>query len=65
MRLDNIRSAVAEARRFIQKAEAFEAQYSEYLRGTRIYHFNAPKESGAMRRASMDLTRALAQMRKP
>lgn len=65
MKTDNIRAAVAEARRFIQKAEAFEAQVSAYLRGGSRHYFSAPKESGAVRRASMDLTRALAEMRKP
>ena len=29
------------------------------------YTYSCPKESGAVRRASLDLTRALAEMRKP
>lgn len=65
MKLDDIRATVAEARRFIQKAEALEAQYSQHLRSGSEYYFSAPKEAGAVRRASMDLTRALAAMRKP
>ena len=28
-------------------------------------HYTHPKESGALRRTSMDLTRALAEMRRP
>lgn len=28
------------------------------------YHYNSPKHRGAVRRKSMDLTRALAEMRK-
>lgn len=65
MKTDNIRAAVAEARRFIQKAEAYEAQVSAYLRAGSKGYFYKPKEQGAVRRASMDLTRALAEMRKP
>jgi len=51
--------AVAEANRFIARAnELFVADSSQY--------FNCqPKETGAVRRASMDLTRALAELRKP
>lgn len=51
----------------IAKAEA-----ERFLRAVRAYNENPPeldfigtKESGAVRRASMDLTRALAAMRKP
>lgn len=65
MRVDNIRAAAAEARRFLQKVDAFEMQVSAHLRSGSKHYFSAPKEAGALRRASMDLTRALAAMRKP
>lgn len=57
-------TAVAEAKRFIKRAkelpdndtyESFGYTYTRYR----------PKEQGAIRRASMDLTRALAELRKP
>jgi hypothetical protein len=53
---DKVKEAVAECKRFIKRAEAllkveYPAQYN-------------PRESGACRRASMDLTRALADLRK-
>lgn len=56
-----VREAISEAKRFIKAAEAYrraEAEKAEPWHTT-------PKESGAVRRASMDLTRALAEMRKP
>ena len=61
MTYEQIQKAEAEARRFLQKVEDY-------------YRSNPPKESykwcvgtketGAVRRASMDLTRQLAKMRK-
>lgn len=56
---DKLATAVAEARRFIERAEALpELTNDPWLCD---YH---PKEQGAIRRASMDLTRALADYRK-
>jgi hypothetical protein len=59
-----VRVAVTEARQFIQRAETFLRAFAGDGRpdlppvtGTRI--------SGALRRASLDLTRALSDMRKP
>lgn len=62
MKKMKISAAVREAQRFLEKNKEFEAsitkgQFGGYVWGT--------KESGALRRASMDLTRALAEMRKP
>ncbi len=66
MKTDNIKAAVIEARRFIRTAEAcIEARKATYEMGGHTYPVSTPKESGATRRASMDLTRALADMRKP
>ena len=61
MNLDTVNEAITEARRFIQRAEAWKKVEAEKAKS----YYNNPKESGAMRRASMDLTRALAKMRKP
>ena len=61
-------AAVAEAERFIARAKAlpkptkYEVPGSPYNPFT---HDNFPKEQGAIRRASMDLTRALADLRRP
>lgn len=58
MQPDKIKEAVLEAKRFLVKAEL-------YHRAEKISEWSNPKEAGAMRRASLDLTRALADMRKP
>lgn len=60
-----IKTAEAEAKRFLSRvAEWRKAQRTEtYPLGT--YTPGTPRESGALRRSSMDLTRALATMRKP
>lgn len=53
-----LKAAIAEARRFLRKAEelaAVEAMEPVY---------SNPRESGACRRASLDLTRALADYRR-
>lgn len=52
-------AAIAEAKRFLARTE-----HLRHVMGTgSVYHY--PKESGAVRRASMDLTRALADLRRP
>jgi hypothetical protein len=62
MQSDAIDYAVAEAERFLRKAQLV-------IRKPREKNYRpdpeGPKETGALRRASMDLTRALAEMRKP
>lgn len=50
-----LKAAMAEARRFLRKAEELAACDGAY---------SNPRESGAVRRASMDLTRALADYRR-
>jgi hypothetical protein len=52
---EKLSAAMVEAERFLSKAEAFRKE-PDYVVGT--------KRSGALRRASMDLTRALAELRK-
>lgn len=71
MKRDNILDAVVEAQNFVDRArELLQAWDAE---GARIAAANAanqyafpgtfPRESGALKRASMDLTRQLAKMR--
>lgn len=62
----NIRIAICEAKRFIQVAEALLARTAaDKDSAYRTYPMHGSKESGATRRASLDLTRSLAEMRKP
>ena len=73
MKVDDISLAIAEAERFIERAVALRSKLVadddrvRLLRETNpagwAYHFAFPKESGAARRASLGLTRALAKMR--
>ncbi len=62
MNIPDIDAAVAEARRFIERAETLMAAMQKTA--PRAYISDHPRESGAVRRASMDLTRALAEMRR-
>lgn len=66
----NIDHAVQEAKRFLACASNFAKvaapEKSVDVNGDAFtYRPSCPKESGALRRASLDLTRALANMRKP
>jgi len=65
---ENLIEAIKEAKRFIKKAEFLvsisDCQHPNYGRmDVDICIF--PKEQGAVKRASMDLTRSLAELRKP
>lgn len=62
MQRDKVKAAILEATRFIGKATEL-LQLVENSRHEHIWYH--PKESGATRRASLDLTRALAEMRRP
>lgn len=65
MKTEQINAAIKEAERFIKAAKAcIAARKQTYTVGDHTFHLSAPKESGSARRASMDLTRALAEMRK-
>ena len=66
----NIDRAVDEAKRFLVCAynyrEAIKQTYDdEWSAEPCKYHVCVPKVAGALRRSSMDLTRALAEMRRP
>ena len=52
-----VKAAVDEIKRFLDRVKAYEANPPRY-------EFAGNKETGALRRASMDLTRALAELRR-
>lgn len=58
MRTETLNVAIAEAERFIEKAKALRE-----VREKGMDFFNNPRESGAAKRASLDLTRKLADLR--
>jgi hypothetical protein len=55
---ESVRKAIRDAEMFIARAQIVKRQIEMNLYGP-------SKESGALRRASMELTRSLAEMRKP
>lgn len=62
---DKLKAAVTEAQRFIALARQL-PKPEPYTSGERTFtHDYFPKQQGAIKRASMDLTRALAELRKP
>lgn len=69
MQVEKVQNAIKEAQRFIDAAEKCLAISSErakeYGVSSHAYGVATSKESGALRRASMDLTRSLAEMRMP
>ena len=60
MRPTALRQALLEAHKFIEAGEVCLADTRSY---GDIEYFNAGKDTGALRRASMDLTRTLAKLR--
>lgn len=61
-------AAVAEAERFVARAKALPEATTYEIAGSKFNPFtndNFPREQGAIKRASMDLTRALADLRRP
>lgn len=58
---EKLDAAVAEAKRFIARAK----ELKNRRKAGDLYDFQGCRESGAVRRASMDLTRALADLRRP
>jgi len=57
--------AVSEAERFIKRARALPKPEAYEMHGRSYTNDSFPKEQGAIKRASMDLTRALADLRRP
>ncbi|GEM_PF-1247201 len=71
MTAGQLKVAIAEARRFVTKAESLYArqrQREEDIRNPELEYWDcmsvSPKDTGAVRRASMDLTRSLADLRR-
>jgi hypothetical protein len=65
MHEDKIKAAMAEARAFLKRADAaLKDRYDYEVQGSRLTGMNHGKASGALRRSSMELTRALSEMRK-
>ena len=66
MTLENIAAAKLDAQRFLQRVDEWEKSRYTYPIGDDgiLYTSYGVKESGALRRASMELTRSLAKMRK-
>lgn len=58
MDIVKIKEAKKEALRFIERVDAL-------IKANAENPWTNPKEHGAVRRSSMDLTRSLAEMRKP
>ncbi|WP_242183304.1 hypothetical protein [Sphingomonas sp. CARO-RG-8B-R24-01] len=70
MNRDTLNTAIKEAERFLARAKAVpgpvERAPAEWAKDGKAWIDDSipPKDSGAVRRASMDLTRALADLRK-
>jgi hypothetical protein len=70
MNRDTLKTAIAEAERFLKRAKAIPAPVKRVRTwdssGEKFLDESInPKDSGAVRRSSMDLTRALADLRRP
>jgi hypothetical protein len=64
MRAETLGKAVSEARRFIELADAVPLRdYGKDFKGKTVQFVESGKASGSVRRASMDLTRVLADLR--
>ena len=65
MNYETMQEAITEAKRFIKAAEQVPFHTVKAIDKKDYTYITTGKESGACRRASLDLTRALARMRKP
>lgn len=66
MKLSRLNTAITEAERFLERARAALGAHNsiDSQEACSLSTYN-PRENGALRRSSMDLTRALADLRKP
>lgn len=66
MNYETLLTAIAEAERFLERAKTLAKSHkSGTTSGTpSAYIYSLPKEQGLAKRASMDLTRALADLRR-
>lgn len=65
MNRDKIAIAVAEAKRFLSRVNELPEPEPYTIGDYTFIGDNFPKEQGAIKRASMELTRALAELRRP
>ena len=67
MTVESIKQAVSEANRFLHAAKVALNTQDKYktVNGIELNTLPNGKANGAVKRASMDLTRALAEMRRP
>ena len=72
MNAEHISEAKKEAKRFLDRVSAWEeaqlggpSVWEDSNGAKHKFNLHTPCQSGALRRASLDLTRALAVMRKP
>lgn len=63
MKLSNLQAAIAEAERFLAKAKSLSNSHDPDGEPFPRAHIPGSKHTAAVRRASMDLTRALATLR--
>lgn len=61
MKTDRIKDAICEAERFIDRAKSLVSARGKLADEAEYRH---PKEQGALKRASLDLTRSVAIMRR-
>ena len=64
MDIQKVRKAQQEAKEFVERAEAV-IQIAAVRCREFVVGYDYPVETGALRRQSMELTRALAKMRRP
>lgn len=69
MNRDKLNTAIAEAERFLARAKIAKAGFtwteSPYFAAGGYWHHDHAPDVASVKRASMDLTRALADIRKP
>lgn len=63
MEVSTLKKAIAEAKRFIEAAENVPIVNTTYANGKPYVYVEYSKQSAACKRASMDLTRVLADLR--
>lgn len=67
MNREKLNTLILETERFLEKARTLQDELSKTytIAGSKFEHEpNCPKESGAVRRASLDLSRALSEYRR-
>lgn len=69
MNIYTLNTAINEAQRFIDRAKTLQAVHKQAYEGksaagTPRTFYDFPKDQGAVKRSSMELTRALADLRK-